>query len=63
MSEPGQWEAKLGWLGAFLAGQEASHVEIFDRDRFLTVAWEQAGMGRKEASFTAEDLARPWAPY
>jgi hypothetical protein len=63
MSQPGQWETKLGWLGAFLAGQDARHVEIFNREKFVTVAWERMGASRQEAIFSPEDLARPWAPY
>ena len=62
MTQPGQWETKLGWLGAFLSGQDARHVEIFNRETFVTVVWEQKGASR-QASFSPEDLARPWAPY
>ena len=63
MAEPGPWERKLEWLGAFLAGQDARRVQIYDRDKFLTAVWEGTKAGRKEQSFTLEELARPWVPY
>src|SRR5438876_825252 len=63
MAQPDQWETKLGWLGALLAGQDARHVEIFNRETFVTVSWDRVDGSRQESSFTPEDLARPWAPY
>src|SRR5436309_3588432 len=63
MTQPGQWETKLGWLGAFLAGQDARQVEIFNRETFVTVGWDRLDGSRQESSFSPEDLARPWAPY
>jgi hypothetical protein len=63
MSQPGQWETKLGWLGAFLAGQDARHVEISNREIFVSVVWERSGAIRQECNFSPEDLTRPWAPY
>jgi len=63
MAEPGQWETKLGWLGGFLAGQGARHVEVVNRDSFVTVAWETADSSRKESCFSPDELGRTWAPY
>jgi hypothetical protein len=63
MAQPDVWTQKLGWLGAFLAGQDARHVEILNRDTFVTVAWERPGGGRQQTKFNTEELLRPWAPY
>ena len=63
MSQPDEWEAKLGWLGSFLAGQDAQHVEIANHDSFVMVEWEGTGSARQAAKFSLEDLARPWVPY
>ncbi len=63
MSESGQWETKLGRLGVFLTGQDARHLEIFNREAFVTVGWEAVDATRKEACFSPEELARDWAPY
>jgi hypothetical protein len=63
VSEPGQWEAKLGWLGSFLTGQNAHRIEILNRETFVTAAWDEPGGSRQEASFSGDDLARSWVPY
>ena len=63
MTQPDVWTQKLGWLGAFLAGQDARQVEILNRDTFVTVAWERPGGSRQQTKFNTEELLRPWAPY
>jgi len=63
MSQPGGWEAKLGWLGSFLAGQDAHQIEILNREAFVAVIWEPMDANRQEVRFSPEDLERPWVPY
>jgi hypothetical protein len=63
MSQPGEWESKLGWLGSFLTGQDAHHVEIANHDSFVAVGWDRKGSSRQAAKFSLEDLTRPWVPY
>lgn len=59
MSQPSHWETTLGQLGAFLAAQDAHHVEILDRGSFLDVSWQPAGGTPQERYFVEADFAQP----
>jgi hypothetical protein len=63
MPGPGQWETRLAWLGAYLAGQDAHEVEVINRETFLAAAWRTPDGQRTDRSFTSDELARTWTPY
>jgi hypothetical protein len=59
MSQLGQWETKLGMVGAYLDDRDARHIEIVNRDSFLTVFWEGTDAHRHERCFFDAEFARP----
>jgi hypothetical protein len=55
MVRAGQWETKLGELGAFLDAQEARQIEIVEEPRCLAVRWQQGREGPRLCSFIGAD--------
>lgn len=58
MSQPSQWETKLGQLATFLAAQDARHVEILDKGSFQDVSWQPVGGRPQERCFVEADFAQ-----
>jgi hypothetical protein len=47
----------LSQLGAFLARQNASQIQIADEGEFLSVSWQPAGSTRRQGCFRESELA------
>jgi hypothetical protein len=52
-----RYEQLLEPLGAFLASQDALHVEIIDEGAFFMVSWHDTVAGPVQRSFLPEELA------
>jgi hypothetical protein len=62
MVRAGQWETKLGGLGAFLDAQEAHQIEIIEEPRCLAVWWQQGREGPRLCCFIGADPGRGSLP-
>jgi hypothetical protein len=55
--DPSRYEQLLQPLGAFLASQDARHVEIVDEGTFFKVSWHDRVAGPTQRRFVEEELA------